>query len=191
MNNITWFLRRQTSGKKCQWKKSRLSLFILDNRKWRPFHLKDDNVKIWVEVIIVTFLYPVATLDVLMANSNDVNLAKTRYVHFAWSWNRRPVLIEWTNSAAITGIGKFYHMFAPWNTTWQLFNNIPSILERVQIWRVSWMMFIPYWSHSPPRRKANTSYLISHGLGVTIDGKLAFSEHTSAACKRASSRARV
>ena len=30
-----------------------------------------------------SFLYAVATLDVLMANSNDVNLAKTRYVHFA------------------------------------------------------------------------------------------------------------
>ena len=79
----------------------------------------------------------------------------------------------------------------PLNTTWQLFNNIPSILERVQIWRVSWMMFIPYWPHSPPRRKANTSYSISDGLGVIIDGKLAFSEHTSAACKRASSRAGV
>ena len=47
---------------------------ILDNRKWRPFHLKDDNVKIWVEVIIVTFLYAVATLDVLMANSNRPTL---------------------------------------------------------------------------------------------------------------------
>ena len=71
--------------KKCHWKKSQLSLCILqiDNRKRRPFHLKDDNVKKWVEVIIVTFLYAVATVDVLMANSNDANLAKTRYVHFA------------------------------------------------------------------------------------------------------------
>ena len=49
----------------------------------RPFHLKDENVKIWVEAIIFTFLYAVATVDVLMANSNDLNLAKTRYVHFA------------------------------------------------------------------------------------------------------------
>ena len=32
----------------------------------------------WVEVIIVTFFYAVATVDVLMSNSNDVNLAKTR-----------------------------------------------------------------------------------------------------------------
>ena len=37
----------------------------------RPLHLKDDNVKIWVEVIIVTLLYAVATADVLTANSND------------------------------------------------------------------------------------------------------------------------
>ena len=63
-------------------KKSRLSLFILDKRKLRSFHLKDDNVKIWVAVIIVTLQYAVATVDVLMANSNNVNLAKTRYVHF-------------------------------------------------------------------------------------------------------------
>jgi len=34
-------------------------------------------------VIIVAFLYVVATVDVLMANSHDVNLAITRYVRFA------------------------------------------------------------------------------------------------------------
>ena len=93
-SNVTWFFRGQTSENNCQWKKSRLSLFILDNRKWRPFHLKDDNVKIWVEVSIVTSLCAVAIVDVLMANSNDVNRAKTRYVGFAWPWNRRLVLIE-------------------------------------------------------------------------------------------------
>ena len=108
-SNVTWFLRGQTSEKNCQWKKSRLSLFILDNRKWRPFHLKDDNVKIWVEVIIVTFLYAVATVDVLMANSNDVNLAKTRYVRFARLWSRCLVLIEQTNSTAITRYWVFSH----------------------------------------------------------------------------------
>ena len=93
-SNVTWSLRGQTSETNCQWKKSRLSLFILNNRKWRPFHLKNDNVKIWVEVIIVTFFYAVATVDVLMSNSNDVNLVKTRYVRFKWLWNRRLVSIE-------------------------------------------------------------------------------------------------
>ena len=29
------------------------------------------------------FFYSVAIVDVLMADSNDVNLAKTRYVHFS------------------------------------------------------------------------------------------------------------
>lgn len=77
--------------KNCHWKKSRLSLFILDNR---PFHLKYNNVKIWVEVIIVPFLYTVGTIDVLMANSNDVNLAKTRYGRFQLLLNGRLVLIE-------------------------------------------------------------------------------------------------
>ena len=31
--NVTWFLRRQTSDKICQYKKSRLYVFIFDNRK--------------------------------------------------------------------------------------------------------------------------------------------------------------
>ena len=43
----------------------------------------DDNVKIWAKVIFVTFLCAVATVDVLVVNSNEVNFAKTRYVHFA------------------------------------------------------------------------------------------------------------
>ena len=57
---------------------------ILDNKKWRRFHFKDDDVKMWVEVIIVTFLYSLATVDILMSNSDDVNLA---HVHFEWLWN--------------------------------------------------------------------------------------------------------
>ena len=82
-SNVTWFLRGQTSKKNCQCKKSWLSLFILDNRQWQPCHLKENNVKIWVEVNIVTFFVcKKATVDVLMANSEyDVNLAKTRYVY--------------------------------------------------------------------------------------------------------------
>ena len=51
--------------------------FVYPRQQERPFHLKDDNVKIWVEVIIVTLQYSVATVNVLMANSNDLNLAKT------------------------------------------------------------------------------------------------------------------
>ena len=54
-------------------KKSWLSLSILNNRKLRTFHLKDDNGKLWVEVIIVTLLDAEATVNVLIAN-NDVNL---------------------------------------------------------------------------------------------------------------------
>ena len=93
-SNVTQFLRGQAKKKNRQWKKSRWSLFILDYRKWWHFNFENDNVKVWVEVIIITFLYAVATVDVLMANSHDVNLAKTRYAHFAWTWNRRLVLIE-------------------------------------------------------------------------------------------------
>ena len=57
----------------CECKKSWLSLSILNNRKLRTFHLKDDNGKLWVEVIIVTLLDAEVTVNVLIAN-NDVNL---------------------------------------------------------------------------------------------------------------------
>lgn len=57
----------------CKCKKSWSSLSILDNKKLGTFHRKDDNSKLWVEVIIVTFLEAEATVNVLIAN-NDVNL---------------------------------------------------------------------------------------------------------------------
>ena len=72
-SNVTWFLRGQTNDKSCKCKKSPSSLFTLDNRKWRTFHNKDDNGKLWVAVIIVTTLDAVVTVDVLPANNNDVN----------------------------------------------------------------------------------------------------------------------
>ena len=92
-SNVTWFLRGQTNDKSCRCKKSRSSLFTLDNRKERTFHYKDDNHKLWVEVYIVTFLDAVATVDVLIANNNDVNRVETRNVTFASLLNRRLVLI--------------------------------------------------------------------------------------------------
>ena len=112
-SGVTWSFRGQTNEKHCQWKKSLWSLFILDNRKWRPFHLKDDNVKIWVEVIIVTLQYAVATVNVFMANGNDINLANTlENYEIVVSFDRINKLDR------VTRIGKFYHLFAPWNTTW-------------------------------------------------------------------------
>ena len=62
----------------------------------------------WKWSLLRTFMYAVAIVNVLMANSSDVNLAKTRYVRFAWLWNLRLVLIEWTNSTAITRIDNFF-----------------------------------------------------------------------------------
>ena len=40
------------------------------------FYLKDDNGKLWVEVIISTFLNPVATLDFFPVQYNDIDLVK-------------------------------------------------------------------------------------------------------------------
>ena len=61
--NVTWFLRGETNDKSCQCKKSGSSLFTLDKRKHRIFHNKDDYGKLWVEVIIVTSLDAVVTVD--------------------------------------------------------------------------------------------------------------------------------
>ena len=47
-----------------------------------------------MEVIIVAFLYEVATVDVLAENNNDVNLVKTQTARFAGLLNRRLVLRE-------------------------------------------------------------------------------------------------
>ena len=39
--------------------------------------------KLWVQVIIITFLYAVLTVGVLTASNNDMKLVETRTVHFA------------------------------------------------------------------------------------------------------------
>ena len=54
------------------YKKQQPRLFILDNKKWKNFCLKEDNGKLWVELIIVTFLVAVVTVDVLTTSSNDL-----------------------------------------------------------------------------------------------------------------------
>ena len=53
-------------------------MFVLDNRKWTNFSIKDDNGKLWVEVIIFTFLDVAAAVDVLTASINDVNFFETQ-----------------------------------------------------------------------------------------------------------------
>ena len=81
---------KQEKNRQC--KKSRSNLFTVDNRKWRTFHFKDDNGKLWVEVFIVTQqekwnFAPQKTRGSnrrLTTNNNDVNLVKTPTEHFAW-----------------------------------------------------------------------------------------------------------
>ena len=162
--------------KSCQWKKSRLSLFIQGNRKLPPFILKDDNVKIWVEVIIVSFLYAVATLAsswqtvmtwilqnmtgiflgrvagarkrshhwcLTLTPNNDMSLFSATNQerpyeqllhnwHFEWLWRQtRPRLLV---------LAEFITCFPP--DILRDIDFIPSIQERVQRWRVSWITSI-------------------------------------------------
>ena len=46
-------------------------------------NIKDDNGKLWVEVIIVAFFNEVATKDVIVASNNNVNFVETQTAHFA------------------------------------------------------------------------------------------------------------
>ena len=46
-------------------------------------NIKDDNSKLWVEVIIVTSFNGVATEDVIVASNDDVNFVETQTAHFA------------------------------------------------------------------------------------------------------------
>ena len=82
IDGIKTMLRGFSGGKQvtkfCQYKKSRSSLYIFDNRKWTAFYIKDGNGKLWVEVIIFPFLDAVATVDVLTASNNDVNFVETQ-----------------------------------------------------------------------------------------------------------------
>ena len=67
--------RLRTNGLKKQ-------LYVIFQRanKWknyRTFHLKDNNGKLWVELIIVASWDAVATVNVLTANNNHLNLVET------------------------------------------------------------------------------------------------------------------
>ena len=57
-NNVTWFVREQTTDKIYQYTRNRTwsSLLVLDNRKWKKFNLKENNGKSSVEVITVAYL---------------------------------------------------------------------------------------------------------------------------------------
>ena len=69
-----WVLRgKQVKVRQC--KKSRSSFVYSRQQKIKNFAYKDDNGKLWVEVIIVTSLDSDDTVDVLTANDNDVNIS--------------------------------------------------------------------------------------------------------------------
>ena len=125
-----WLLRGQTSDKISQYKNSRSRLFILDNKKWTTFYIKDDNGKLWVEVIIFTVLDTVATVDVLTASNNDVSFVETQTVHSAWPLNRRFVL-SWKNRQSRPR----FPALAPFACPPEIHRDIafiPSILKRVK-----------------------------------------------------------
>ena len=79
----------------------------------KNIYLKDDNGKLWVEVIIATFLNAIPTVDVLTASNNEVKLVKSQTVHFATLKSSSPFEKINRNSTAITRISKFYLLFAP------------------------------------------------------------------------------
>ena len=46
-------------------------------------NIKDDDSKLWVEVIIVAFFNGIATEDVIVASNDDVNFVETQTAHIA------------------------------------------------------------------------------------------------------------
>ena len=60
--------------------KMQSSLFYLHNRKLRRFNLKNENRKIWLEVILNTVY---ATVEIFTARNCDVKLVKVYILHFA------------------------------------------------------------------------------------------------------------
>ena len=75
--------------------------------------LKDDNGKLWVEVIIATFLDAILIVDVLTASNNEVKLVESETVHFARLKSSSRFEKITRNSTAITRISKFCLLFAP------------------------------------------------------------------------------
>ena len=75
-----------------------------------PRQQEDDNVKKWVEMIIVKYFFnAVATVDVLMTNSNDVTSCQNSICTFCMTMN---------SSYLFNRINKLdrnysYHLFAP------------------------------------------------------------------------------
>ena len=94
----------------------------------KDFLSQKNNGKLWVEMIIVTVLDAIATVNVLTACNNDVKPVETRTVpHFAWLLNRRCVLRESRNSTSISRTAIFSLLCFPWNTTWHfLYPNNPK-----------------------------------------------------------------
>ena len=80
------------------------------------------------------FLYAVVTVNDLMANSNDVNLAKIRYVHFSLLRNCRRKEEKETRPRLLV-LANIITCLPPEMPRDIAF--IPSILERVQRWRTS------------------------------------------------------
>ena len=79
---VTWFRRRQKSVKTYRYKKSQLSLHILD-RKWRNFKSLRRCFQIIGGRDHFFLLDAAATVDVLTASRDDVKLVEARTVHFS------------------------------------------------------------------------------------------------------------
>ena len=84
------------------------------------FYLKDNNGKLWVDVIVVIFFIATGTVDVLTPSNNDVKLVETWTVYFANV--KLPYRFERINK-----IDRDYSyrdilsLVCPWNTAWHFF----------------------------------------------------------------------
>ena len=87
--------------------------------------------KLWVQVIIITFLYAVVTVRVLTASNNDIQLVETRTVHFA----RIKFSFRFEGINKLLVLANFIACLPPEIPHDIAF--IPGIIKHVQRWRES------------------------------------------------------
>ena len=141
-SNVTWFRRGQASDESWQCKKSRSSLFILENRKGKTAYLKDDNSKFWVKVFIIAFFSPGWSsdrIDVLAASNTNVTcrvetpFCKAKTVSF---WENKPTRPRLPGLAPGIVIPGMAHTLM---CRWTGYGFRPSVLNRV--YNLEWVCF--------------------------------------------------
>ena len=118
--------------------------------------------KLWVQVIIITFLYAVVTVRVLTASNNDIKLVETWTVHFARI--KLSFGFEGINEPLV--LANFVTCLPPEIPRDIAF--IPWIIKHVQRWRESWKRSISEITVWPKKRDARAKWLFCQFIPIAF-----------------------